>query len=131
MHLALLRCRRRAVDPLPALVLVPCRLVSGQTGTAALQLGAKPFGTGFFYDWTMGMGNDEAVPLAPRGSVGEWLEKSASPLERRNFFEFLTLLTNFERKTGLQQARTAQDTEEGDVTLQLGTRLKVVMRFLM
>ena len=45
------------------------------------------------------------LPIAGSGTVGEWLEKSASPLERKHFFELMFLLSTFEKRLGLQQSQ--------------------------
>ena len=37
--------------------------------------------------------------------MGHWIETTASPAERRNFFEFMHMIGHFERKLGLQQRR--------------------------
>jgi len=72
---------------------------------------------------------DAKVPLAPRGSVGEWLENTASPLEKRNFFAFLHVISSFEKQLGLQQNRPKTSNMKEELVLQLGTSLKVRMNF--
>ena len=49
----------------------------GLTGTAA---GERTGGLG---------GSAGSLPLSRSGSVGAWLEQTASPMERRNFFELM------------------------------------------
>ena len=67
------------------------------------------------------------LPISGEGSVGAWLENAASPIERRNFFELVFLLSTFEKRLGLQQnTRTAPN---GGVEIQLGSQLKCVMEF--
>lgn len=71
--------------------------------------------------------NKVGLPVAGAGSVGAWLENAASPVERRNFFELVFLLSTFEKRLGLQQsARTSQT---GGLEIQLGSQLKCVMEF--
>ena len=69
------------------------------------------------------------------GSVGEYIEKGASQNERKHFFEFIHLISDFERKVGLQQNRDyvvpgMQMDADGGVTVQLGSKLKVQMKFV-
>lgn len=75
----------------------------------------------------MGSLQQVGLPVAGSGSVGQWLETSASPMERRNFFELMFLLSNFEKKLGIQQAKRA--TQGGGVTIQLGSKLKCTLEF--
>ena len=103
---------------------------------------AGKWSTGLFYDWTHGLGDaiQEAaapaghshalvgLPVAGSGTVGEFLEKTASPQERRNFFELMFLLSTFEKRLGIQQAQRSSSTS-GDIVIQLGTRLKCSMKF--
>ena len=102
----------------------------------------RPYASGFFYDWATGapVAEMEEVPLAPKGSVGEWLEKTASPQERRNFFELMNLLTVFERRLGIQQSRpnAAAGGRAGglggrgrDINIQLGSKLSIDLVFRM
>lgn len=87
----------------------------------------------FLTDWTDGFLIPQSkLPLAPKGSVGEWLETTASPLEKRNFFAFLHLISNFEKRLGLEQHGDVSSggKEAEDLVLQLGTKLKVSMKFL-
>eukprot|EP00753_Platysulcus_tardus_P010772 PLAT304.1.p1 GENE.PLAT304.1~~PLAT304.1.p1 ORF type:complete len:523 (+),score=228.19 PLAT304.1:187-1755(+) len=77
-----------------------------------------------------GLGDDaDDLPVPASGSVGEWLETVASPVEQKNFFELMGLLTAFERKLGLQQRR--QPAGSPVIELQLGSRLAVRMSFVM
>ena len=67
------------------------------------------------------------LPISGEGSVGAWLENAASPIERRNFFELVFLLSTFEKRLGLQQnTRTAAN---GGIEIQLGSQLKCIMEF--
>jgi Ca2+-binding EF-hand superfamily protein len=70
---------------------------------------------------------DEKSWTKKNGSVGEWLVHAATPLERRNFHELMTLLNKFERDHGLQQ--TDGQASGHHVVLPLGPDLKVAMRF--
>jgi Ca2+-binding EF-hand superfamily protein len=100
---------------------------------------AGEWSTGLFYDWTHGLGDAiqkigsngrdyGGLPVAGSGTVGEWLERSASPMERRNFFELMFLLSTFEKRLGLQQPDRDSGLE-GDVLIQLGSRLKCSLKF--
>ncbi len=101
---------------------------AGATG-ALLETGQ--WTTGAALDWTGGLAGLQgpSLPVGARGSVGEWLENTASPIERRNFFELLQLLSAFERKMGLQQARALARPHEEGITLQLGSQLMVRLQF--
>ena len=100
---------------------------------------AGEWSTGLFYDWTHGLGDAiqkinsngrdyGGLPVAGSGTVGEWLERSASPMERRNFFELMFLLSTFEKRLGLQQPDRDSGLE-GDVLIQLGSRLRCSLKF--
>jgi Ca2+-binding EF-hand superfamily protein len=103
---------------------------------------AGKWSTGLFYDWTHGLsdaihdaaqpaGSSTALvglPVAGSGTVGEFLEKSAAPQERRNFFELMFLLSTFEKRLGIQQTERSSSAT-GDVVIQLGSRLKCSMKF--
>lgn len=93
----------------------------------------KSHATGIYYDWTQGLAmgvGKSGLPFSPKGSVGAWLEEEASPLERRNFFAFLNMLSMFENRLQLQQKRSKKDMKDGQVVIQLGTKLKVAMKFI-
>ena len=64
-------------------------------------LNSGDFHTGLYYDWSGGKapGIGDTV-LSQRGTLGEWIEKEGCPMERRNFFELLNLLSIFEDKLG-------------------------------
>jgi len=100
--------------------------------TSAFQLANQStFTSGVYSDWTDGLvATNGSIPVAPKGSVGEWLEKVASPLEKNNFFAFLNLISNFEKRIGLQQSRKANETNNGEIVVQLGSQLKVSMKFI-
>ena len=66
-----------------------------------------------------------------RGSVAEWLESQAAPVERRNFDELMALLAAYEHKRGLRGAAAPQQAGDGSVTMALGPRLRVTMNFRM
>jgi len=100
--------------------------------TALALLQDKPFSSGLFNEWSNGLVSTQgSIPIGPKGSVGEWLEKVASPIEQRNFFAFLKLVSDFENQLGLQQSRSsdAGQPHEGELLLQLGTQLKVSLKF--
>ena len=67
------------------------------------------------------------LPVAGAGSVGAWLEHSASPVERKNFFELVFLLSTFEKRLGLQQGK--RSSANGGLEIQLGTKLRCLMEF--
>jgi hypothetical protein len=67
------------------------------------------------------------LPVAGEGSVGAWLENAASPVERRNFFELVFLLSTFEKRLGLQQ--NTRSSPNGGIEIQLGSQLKCIMEF--
>lgn len=46
----------------------------------------------------------------PEGTLAHWLQTTASPVEQNNFAEFLTLLSYFERRVGLQQRSSGSRT---------------------
>jgi Ca2+-binding EF-hand superfamily protein len=70
---------------------------------------------------------DEKSWSKKNGSVGEWLMQKATPMERKNFHELMTLLNKFEQDHGLQQT---DGTASGQhIVLPLGPDLKVAMRF--
>ena len=66
-----------------------------------------------------------------RGSVAEWLEAEAAPVERRNFDELMGMLAAYEQKRGLRGAGGHAAAADGSVTLALGPRLRVTMQFHM
>eukprot|EP00948_MAST-09A_sp_MAST-9A-sp1_P003227 g3227.t1 len=90
------------------------------------------FQTGLYYDWTEGrapgIGN---TVLSQRGTLGEWIEKEGCPMERRNFFELLNLLSIFEDKLGTRGGLVGQQdaNEEGVLSLTLGPRLRAKLSF--
>ena len=99
--------------------------------------------SGLFYDWTHGLADaihhaaepagdvtqlgTVGLPVAGEGSVGAWLENAASPVERRNFFELVFLLSTFEKRLGLQQNK--RNAPNGGIEIQLGSELKCIMEF--
>ena len=70
---------------------------------------------------------DEKSWSKKTGSVGDWLMKRATPMERKNFHELMTLLNKFEQQNGLRQS-DSQGTGQ-HIVLPLGPDLKVAMRF--
>ena len=64
-----------------------------------------------------------------RGSVAEWLEAEAAPVERRNFDELMGMLAAYEQKRGLRGAGGHAAAADGSVALALGPRLRVTMQF--
>jgi hypothetical protein len=82
---------------------------------------------------TMGAsGYDHSIGQSdrPPGSLGHFLESSASPMERKLFLEFLATVNRFEKQHGLQQSRRFDQNNASDaITIQLGTKLKVAMKF--
>jgi hypothetical protein len=78
------------------------------------------------YDHGIGHGQSDRPP----GSLGHFLESSASPMERKLFLEFLATVNRFEKQHGLQQSRRFDQNNASDaITIQLGTKLKVAMKF--
>jgi len=71
-----------------------------------------------------------ALPVGPKGSVGEWLENVASKMEKRNFFTLVNMLSNFEKRLGLQQNETDPDCGDGEMVIQLGSKLKAKIKFV-
>ncbi len=64
------------------------------------------------------------IEYAPRGSIGSWLEKSACPIEIKNFKKFIHALEKYERDSGMH----VEDEPNGFV-VPLGPDLKVKMEF--
>ena len=64
------------------------------------------------------------------GSVGQWLSTSATPLEKRNFVEFVQTLEDFEGRRGLTPANRSADDVSGTIHLALGPTIKVQLKFL-
>lgn len=70
--------------------------------------------------------NIEASDSLPKGSMGEFLQRSACPAEIHNFKKFISLIEQYEKSTGL----TASTTAEGFV-IPLGPDLRVSIEFFM
>ena len=64
------------------------------------------------------------------GSVGQWLNTSATPLEKRNFVEFVQCLEEFEGRHGLTPANRSADDVSGTINLALGPTIKCSLKFL-
>ena len=64
------------------------------------------------------------------GSVGSWLNTAATPLEKRNFVEFVQCLEEFEGRHGLTPANRSADDVSGTINLALGPTIKCSMKFL-
>lgn len=62
--------------------------------------------------------------VLPTGSIGEFLQKSACPIEIRNFQNFIALLEKYEKTSGMKATSTA----EGFV-VPLGPDLRVSIEF--
>ena len=58
------------------------------------------------------------------GSVGQWLNTSATPLEKRNFVEFVQCLEEFEGRHGLTPANRSADDVSGTINLALGPTIR-------
>jgi len=67
--------------------------------------------------------------LLVTGTVGEWLKYAASPLERKNFEEFLQLLEEFEYDRGLSHRRLEDPVRQEGIVMKLGAMLSVKMSF--
>ena len=64
------------------------------------------------------------------GSVGQWLNTSATPLEKRNFIEFVQTLEEFEGRRGLTPQNRSADDISGTIHLALGPTIKCQLKFL-
>ena len=64
------------------------------------------------------------------GSVDQWLNTSATPLEKRNFVEFVQCLEEFEGRHGLTPANRSADDVSGTINLALGPTIKCSLKFL-
>ncbi len=62
------------------------------------------------------------------GSVGEWLQNVATPMDRKNFKDFMTVVRKFEEDKGIDVKRD-QGGEGGAVTVRLGPMLNVALKF--
>ena len=67
---------------------------------------------------------------AARGSVGQWLNTQATPLEKRNFVEFVQCLEEFEMGHGLRPQNRCADDVSGTIHLALGPTIKCQLKFL-
>eukprot|EP00638_Chattonella_subsalsa_P001105 CAMPEP_0117737690 /NCGR_PEP_ID=MMETSP0947-20121206/2682_1 /TAXON_ID=44440 /ORGANISM="Chattonella subsalsa, Strain CCMP2191" /LENGTH=292 /DNA_ID=CAMNT_0005553233 /DNA_START=258 /DNA_END=1136 /DNA_ORIENTATION=+ len=68
------------------------------------------------------------------GSLGEWLQCVASPMERKNFYSFVRMIEKFEQQHGLDPPRREGpfydgSNEEGLVVVRLGPMLKAQINF--
>ena len=63
-----------------------------------------------------------------QGSVGEWLQNACSPLDRRNFQEFMVMLETFEKERGMDCKR-GEGRSQDAIVLRLGPMLSVACRF--
>ncbi|KAJ1451181.1 hypothetical protein M885DRAFT_570318 [Pelagophyceae sp. CCMP2097] len=64
------------------------------------------------------------------GSVGQWLSAAATPLEKRNFIEFVQTLEDFEGQRGLTPAQRPGDDGSGTIHLALGPTIRVQLKFI-
>ncbi|KAH8065394.1 tudor domain-containing protein [Aureococcus anophagefferens] len=64
------------------------------------------------------------------GSVGQWLNTSATPLEKRNFIEFVQTLEEFEGRRGLTPQNRSADDISGTIHLTLGPTIRCQLKFL-
>ena len=64
------------------------------------------------------------------GSVGQWLNTSATPLEKRNFIEFVQTLEEFEGRRGLTPQNRSADDISGTIHLALGPTIRCQLKFL-
>ena len=62
------------------------------------------------------------------GSVGEWLQNVATPLDRRNFKDFMVVLEDFERSRGVDSKRTVE-MQGNSIVVRLGPMVNVAMKF--
>ena len=62
------------------------------------------------------------------GSVGEWLQNVATPQDRRNFKDFMSMLDNFERARGMDSKRSLE-MQGNAVVVKLGPMMSVAMKF--
>jgi len=62
------------------------------------------------------------------GSVGEWLQNVATPQDRRNFKDFMSMLDEFEKARGMDSKRSLE-MQGNAVVLKLGPMLSVAMKF--
>jgi len=64
------------------------------------------------------------------GSVGQWLNTAATPLEKRNFIEFVQTLEEFEARRGLTPQSRSADDVSGTIHLALGPTIRCQLKFL-
>merc|ERR1719198_574332 len=64
------------------------------------------------------------------GSVGEWLQSAATPLEKRHFVELIGMLDDFEQRCGLANPNRERVDPTGKITLTLGPSMNLEMRFV-
>ena len=62
------------------------------------------------------------------GSVGEWLQNAATPQDRKNFKDFMTMLDAFERERGID-ARRKMERQGNAIVVRLGPMLNVALKF--
>ncbi|GMH47245.1 hypothetical protein TL16_g00016 [Triparma laevis f. inornata] len=62
------------------------------------------------------------------GSVGEWLQNVATPQDRRNFKDFMSMLEVFEKSRGID-ARRSMEKQGNAITVRLGPMLNVALKF--
>ena len=66
------------------------------------------------------------------GSVGEWLQNVATPLDRRNFDAFMKALDVFEKDRGLDERRThleGRGHNNNAIVIRLGPMINVAIKF--
>ncbi len=64
------------------------------------------------------------------GSVGEWLQNVATPLDRKNFACFMKIVEDFEKDRGLDERRAHLEGRTGNaIVIRLGPMLNVAMKF--
>lgn len=61
--------------------------------------------------------------------MGEWLKYVASPLERRNFEEFVQLLEEYEYDRGLTHRRFEEPLLQDGIVIKLGAMLAAKITF--
>ena len=62
------------------------------------------------------------------GSVGEWLHNVATPLDRKNFKDFMTMIETFEKDRGID-GRRGVEREGNAIVVRLGPMINVALKF--
>lgn len=63
------------------------------------------------------------------GSVGEWLHNVATPMDRRNFSEFMELVHNFQTQRGINSTGGQCSNKGNAVVIKLGPMMNAAIKF--